>query len=169
MDLHTSTIEISKGVFRLTVAPNTHFEFNQFLIIDEKVCLVHTGKLSLFDPLKLLAENCLKGKDIDYIVFSHFESDECGSVNKWLELFPKATVVCNRVANISLGDFLIRPALVFKDGDSLKLGKMDLELIETPHFPHNCRSTHIMHNNFSNHWVIKNRNFRTTTNSSLYP
>jgi flavorubredoxin len=29
------------------------------------------------------------------ISFSHFESDECGALNEWLEVAPNAEVVCN--------------------------------------------------------------------------
>lgn len=135
--LHKEVTEISQDIFRLSVAPNAHFEFNQFLIRDEKTCLIHTGKLSLFAPLKDMVQEHLQGKNLDYIVFSHFEADECGSVNEWLKLYPAAKVVCNKVANINLGDFLVREAQVLKDGESIRLGHYELELIETPHFPHN--------------------------------
>lgn len=137
MNIETNQTEIFKDIFRLMVAPSPHFEFNQFLIQDKKTCLIHTGKASLFKPLKEMADNLLGERQIDYIIFSHFEADECGSVNDWLAAFPKAQVYCNKVANINLGDFLIRPAIVLKDGESLSLGKRSLKLIDTPHFPHN--------------------------------
>ena len=135
--MHNSTTLIAPQIYRLTLAPNPHFEFSQFLIQDEKNCLVHTGKEAFFEPLLQMAKQQLNGCSLDYIVFSHFEADECGSVNSWLKAYPNATVVCNKVANINLADFLIRPATVLKDGQCLALGKRNLQLIETPHFPHN--------------------------------
>jgi flavorubredoxin len=137
MGMKQNQVEIFGDIYRLSLAPNEHFEFNQFLVIDEKVCLIHTGKKSFFEALKSMALACLKGREIDYFLFSHFEADECGSINEWLELFPKAQVFCNKVANINLGDFLSRPATVIRDGEVLELGKRKLKMIETPHFPHN--------------------------------
>ena len=137
MSLIQSSNEVFDNIFRLSLAPNKYFEFNQFLILDEKTCLIHTGKLSLFDSLKTMALKHLGSRGLDYIVFSHFEADECGSVNRWLDEFPSAQVYCNKIANINLGDFLSRPANVLKDGEILNLGTRRLKLIETPHFPHN--------------------------------
>lgn len=135
--MYKSEKQIVDGVFRLTLAPKPHFEFSQFLIIDEKTCLVHAGKESLFEPLKEMVQIKLGNKKLDYIVFSHVEADESGAVNKWLQLYPEAQVVCNKVANINLEDFIIRPAQILKDGEAISLGKKSLQLINTPHFPHN--------------------------------
>jgi flavorubredoxin len=137
MTPHTSHTQIIKNIHRLSVAPNPHFEFNQFLIIDEKNCLVHTGKDAIFPTLKTMVSDVLAGAHLHYIIFSHYEADECGSINRWLEAYPQAQVVCNKVANISLEDFIIRPARILKDGECLKLGQRSLTLLNTPHFPHN--------------------------------
>jgi flavorubredoxin len=69
-------------------------------------------------------------------VFSHVEADETGSLNNWLKEYPRATVVCNKVANINLEDFLLRPARILNEGETLDLGRRHLRLINTPHFPH---------------------------------
>ncbi|RYZ91702.1 MAG: hypothetical protein EOP06_06345 [Proteobacteria bacterium] len=135
--MYTSEKQIADGIFRLTLAPKPHFEFSQFLILDAKNCLVHAGKEALFESLKAMVQKKLGGKKLDYIVFSHVEADESGAVNKWLEVYPEAKVVCNKLANINLEDFLIRPAQVLKDGDILPLGKNALQMINTPHVPHN--------------------------------
>ncbi len=48
-----------------------------------------------------------------HIGFSHFESDECGGLNQWLEVAPAAQPVCGLVgAMVSVNDFSIGP-LVF--------------------------------------------------------
>ncbi len=135
--MYSSEKQIANGIFRLTLAPNPHFEFSQFLILDKKNCLVHAGKEALFEPLKEMVQRTLEGKKLDYIVFSHVEADESGAVNKWLEIYPEAKVVCNKVANLNLEDFLIRPAQVLRDGDLLSLGTNVLQMINTPHVPHN--------------------------------
>lgn len=135
--MHASDTLIADNIFRLTLAPNPHFEFSQFLILDDKTCLVHAGKELFFESLKSMVQKKLDGRSLDYIVFSHVEADESGAVNDWLRIFPNAQVVCNKVANINLEDFLIRPAQILKDGETLPLGAKTLRLINTPHFPHN--------------------------------
>lgn len=135
--MHTNETEIVGQIYRLTLAPTPHFEFSQFLLLDQKTCLVHTGKISFFEPLREMVQKKLDGRGLDYIVFSHVEADESGAVNKWLDIYPQAQVVCNKTSNISLGDFLIRPARILQDGETLSLGAKTLQLINTPHFPHN--------------------------------
>lgn len=135
--MHTSVTEIAPNIFRLTIAPNDFFEFSQFLLVDESTCLVHAGKSSLFNELESLIHEVLGKRNLDYIVFSHVEADESGATNKWLKKYPNAQVVCNKIANISLDNFLIRPAKVLKDKEFINLGSMTLRMVETPHFPHN--------------------------------
>lgn len=135
--MYKNETQIIDGIYRLTLAPNSHFEFSQFLIIDKKTCLVHAGKNELFEPLSEMVTKNLNGRKLDYIVFSHVEADETGALNRWLDLFPDLIVVCNKIANINLSDFLKRPPRILKDKDILELGKRSLQLIETPHFPHN--------------------------------
>lgn len=102
---YQNTTEVKKNIFRLSQAPNKDFEFNQFLLMGEKTCLIHTGKKEHFETLYSMARDVLGERQLDCIVFSHFESDECGAVNLWLEAFPDSKVYCNKVANISLSDF----------------------------------------------------------------
>jgi flavorubredoxin len=135
--MHKSEKKILDGIFRLTLAPSSHFEFSQFLIIDQKTCLIHAGKERLFEPLLEMVQKKLGSRHLDYIVFSHIESDESGAINKWLAHYPNAKVVCNKIANMNLEDFLLRPAQVLNDAEELLLGTKKLKLINTPHFPHN--------------------------------
>lgn len=135
--MYTSEKQIVEGIYRLTLAPRPYFEFSQFLILDDKTCLVHAGKDALFEPLKKMVQEKLGNSKLDYIIFSHVEADESGAVNKWLEVYPDAQVVCNKIANINLEDFLIRPAQILNDGEILPLGNRALQLLNTPHVPHN--------------------------------
>lgn len=135
--MYICELEIFKNIYRLTLAPKTNFEFSQFLILDEKTCLIHAGKQSLFNVLKNLVIDKLKGRELDYILFSHVEADETGAINNWLEIYPNAKVVCNKIANINLEDFILRPAQIFNESQELNLGNRNLKLINTPHFPHN--------------------------------
>jgi hypothetical protein len=55
---------------------------------------------TLIDPAKLR-----------HVAWSHFESDECGALNDWLQLAPQAQPVCTLVGKlVSVDDFSIRPS-----------------------------------------------------------
>jgi flavorubredoxin len=74
---------------------------------------------------------------IRHIGFSHFESDECGALNQWLELAPAAQAVCGLVgALVSVNDFAMRPARVLTRDDVLPTGRYSFRFIPTPHVPH---------------------------------
>ena len=82
---------------------------------------------SLIDPAKLR-----------HISFSHFEADECGSLNDWLAIAPKAEAICSFVgAEVSVNDFAVRPARGLMDGDTFSTGKYNFRFVQTPHLPHN--------------------------------
>jgi flavorubredoxin len=75
---------------------------------------------------------------LQYIDFSHFEADECGALNHWFRLAPNAEILCGSVAaRTSIGDFAVRLPHPMADGDTVDLGAHRLQLLETPHFPHN--------------------------------
>jgi flavorubredoxin len=74
---------------------------------------------------------------LKHIGFSHFESDECGALNHWLELAPQAQPVCGLVgALVSVNDFSIRPSRVLTRDDVLSTGRYRFRFVPTPHVPH---------------------------------
>jgi flavorubredoxin len=82
------------------------------------------------------------GKLIDpttlgHIAWSHFESDEIGSLNHWLELAPRAQPVCTLVGKrVNVDDFAIRPARGMAADDLLTTGKYRYRFHRSPHLPH---------------------------------
>lgn len=72
-----------------------------------------------------------------WVAFSHFEADECGSLNDFLTLAPKATPVCSQVgAMVSVNDIAIRPARALADAEVLDLGSKRMRWLDAPHLPH---------------------------------
>lgn len=68
--------------------------------------------------------------------FSHFEVDECGGLNEWLQIAPQAKAVCSEVgALVNMADFALRPALAMKNRETLQTGKRKYRFIRTPHLP----------------------------------
>ncbi len=72
-----------------------------------------------------------------HIAWSHFESDEIGALNEWLELAPEAQPVCTLVGKlVSVDDFSIRPARGITADDVLTTGKYRYRFHRSPHLPH---------------------------------
>jgi len=96
------------------------------------------GHAALFDAVRSQVEHLLDPSTLQYIGFSHFEADECGALNHWLRLAPNAKILCGSVAaRTSISDFAVRLPHPMADGDTVDLGAHRLQLLETPHFPHN--------------------------------
>jgi flavorubredoxin len=79
-----------------------------------------------------------------YIAFSHYEADECGSLNDWLAAAPAAVAVCSAIAAMtSVGDVADRPPRVLRDGETLEIGGHTLRWFDTPHLPHAWECGHL--------------------------
>jgi flavorubredoxin len=77
------------------------------------------------------------GRKLSYVGFSHFESDECGALNSWLAVAPRAVAVCSQVAALVSGnDFADRAPRGLADGEELSLGRHRMRWFDTPHMPH---------------------------------
>ena len=130
--------EIAKDIYRVAVLPEGSFiSFNHYLIKDKVSTLVHAGHRATFTAVRDAVSEIIPLTDLRLLLFSHFESDECGSLNDWLGLLPDLQVRTNKICNFSIQDFAIRTAQLFKDNDILELGEHSLRVLETPHFPHN--------------------------------
>lgn len=130
--------EIAPDVFRIsTYIPQAGLQFNQFLVKDQEPLLFHTGLKMLFQPIRDAVAKIISPTQLRWIAFSHFEADECGSLNDWLQLAPSAVAVCSIVgANVSVADFAIRPPRSLKHKEILNTGKYRFRFLQTPHVPH---------------------------------
>ncbi len=136
----TNVHEISEGIYRintpLSVVPGG-FSFNQYLIVDDEPLLFHTGLRKLFPVVVEAVRSVMPAEQLWYVAFSHFEQDECGSLNEWLAAAPRAIPVCSKVAAMtSINDLANRPPRALSDGEVLSLGKHEVRWFDTPHLPH---------------------------------
>ncbi len=133
-----TTTEIAPEVYRLAVfVPEINLEFSHFLVRDDEPLLFHAGLRSMFPLLREEVSRLIDLSKLRHIGFSHFESDECGALNHWLELAPAAQPVCGLVgAIVSVNDFSIRPARVLTREDTLSTGRYRFRFLPTPHVPH---------------------------------
>ncbi len=137
------TDEIADGVFRLSTlvpeiaAPAGGFTFNQYLITADEPLLFHTGPRHMFDDIAAAVERITPVSGLRWVSFGHVESDECGSMNRWLAAAPNATVAHGATAcMVSLNDLADRPPRVLADGEVIDLGGKRVRWIDTPHVPH---------------------------------
>jgi flavorubredoxin len=134
----TKIDEIAPDVYRISIyVTDFNLQFNHFLVKDIEPLLFHTGFKAMFPLVRDSVSAIINPSEIRWIGFSHFESDECGSLNQWLELAPNANVVCSVVgALVNLGDFAARPPKGMKENDLLSTGKYQFRFYHTPHLPH---------------------------------
>ena len=130
--------EVAPDLYRIsTFVPEANLQFNQFLVKDDEPLLFHTGMRSLFTQVREDVARVIDPARIRWVSFSHFESDECGALNDWLEVAPEAEPVCSIVgAIVSVNDFAARPPRSMADGEVLLTGKYRFRYLQTPHVPH---------------------------------
>jgi flavorubredoxin len=137
----TNLHEIAPGIYRInTPVPlpdGTAFNFNQYLVADDEPLLFHTGPKRMFPLVSEAIGKILPVSSLRHVAFSHFEADECGSLNDFLALAPHAAPVASQVAAmVSVNDVAIRPARALADGEILAIGRHRLKWLDAPHVPH---------------------------------
>jgi len=136
----TNIHEVAEGIFRISTParlPGGDFSFNQFLIVDEEPLLFHTGPRKMFPLVKEAVETVIPATRLRHIGLSHFEADECGSLNEWLAIAPESAPLCGVIAAmVSVDDVARRPARALRDGEVVSIGRHSLEWLDAPHLPH---------------------------------
>lgn len=140
----TNVHEIAPQIFRIStpIPPSQMpggFTFNQILIVDEEPLLFHTGQRRMFPLVREAVAHVLGDvAKLRYVGFSHVEADECGSLNEWLAVAPRAEPVCSQVAAmVQMNDLSDRPPRAMSDGEELTLGRKRVRWLDAPHLPHN--------------------------------
>ncbi len=130
--------EIGPDLYRVSVhVKEFDLQFNHFVVLDDEPLLFHAGLRHMFPEVREAVASVVPPERLRWIAFSHFESDECGALNEWLDLAPAAGPVCSTVgALVSVNDFARRPARALEDGEVLTTGKYRFRHCRTPHLPH---------------------------------
>ena len=137
----TNVHEIAAGIFRINtpiqIPGGPEFNFNQYLIADDEPLLFHTGPKRMFPLVAEAIGALLPLSTLRHVAFSHYEADECGSLNDFLAAAPQAQAVCGRIgAMVSVNDVAARPARALADGEVLAIGRHKLKWFDAPHVPH---------------------------------
>ena len=137
----TTLDEFARGIYRINtpvaLPGGIGFNFNQYLIADDEPLVFHTGPKRMFPLVAEAIAKVVPLERLRYIAFSHFEADECGSLNDFLAVTPSAVAVCSQVAAmVSVDDIAIRPARALADGELLRTGSHTFKWLDAPHVPH---------------------------------
>ena len=133
--------EVAPGIYRINTPvrnpDGSLFNFNQYIVADDEPLVFHTGPRRMFPLVAEAIARVLPLEQLRYIAFSHYEADECGSLNEFLAAAPGAAPVCSKVAAmVSVDDVAIRPARALADGEVLRTGRHAFKWLDTPHVPH---------------------------------
>lgn len=137
----TNLHEIAPGIYRInTPVPlpdGSAFNFNQYLVADDEPLLFHTGPRGIFPLVAEAIGKVLPMEQLRFVAFSHYEADECASLNDFLAAAPAAVAVCSQVAAmVSVNDVAMRPARALADGEILRTGDRAYKWVDAPHVPH---------------------------------
>lgn len=137
----TTIDEIADHIYRINtpieIPGAGGFSFNQYLIDDDEPLLFHTGLRKLFPLVRDAIARVMPVARLRYIGLSHFEADECGALNEFLAVAPRAEPLCGRIAAmVSVGDFAERPPRALDDDETISLGRHSVRWLYTPHLPH---------------------------------
>lgn len=137
----TNVAEIGDGIYRINtpirLPDGKSFSFNQYLVMDDEPLLFHTGPRKLFPLVGEAIARVIPLKQLRYIGLSHVEADECGSMNEFLAVAPRAVPLCGQIAAlVSMNDLADRAPRALGDGELLSLGRHAMRWFDTPHMPH---------------------------------
>lgn len=127
-------------VFDIIMYSETGTSYNAYIVKgDDKIALFETSKCKFFDEFLANIREVCDPADIDYIVVDHTEPDHTGSMEKLLELAPKATVLGSNAAIMFLKEIVNHPfpSRVVTEKDEIDLGGLTLKFINVPllHWP----------------------------------
>lgn len=137
----TNVNEIADGIFRVNtpvdLPDGQAFSFNQYLVLDDQPLLFHTGPRRMFPLVREAVGALMPVERLRYVGLSHFEADECGSLDLWLASAPEAVPVCGQIAAmVSVSDVVDRAPRALNDGEQLSLGRHAVQWYDMPHVPH---------------------------------
>ena len=130
--------EIAPNIFRISIfAQRDNLQFNHFLVKDDEPLLFHTGLRGMHAEIHEAVSKLISVSELPHIGFSHFESDECGSLNEWLAGAVNADMICSQVgARVNVNDFIGRESRALADGEAFATGKYCFRYCRIPHLPH---------------------------------
>lgn len=84
--------------------------------------LFHCGLRKMFPLVSAAVARIIPVERLRWLIFGHFEADECGSMNEWLAAAPRAQIAHGLVGcSVSIRDFADRPPRVLSNGEAIDI------------------------------------------------
>ena len=119
--------------------------YNNYLILDQHVTLVDTVKHDFWEYTIDSIQGLVDPAKIENVVINHIENDHMTSIDRIMELAPKATIYITERGKKGLDRFYDTSAWTFKivkTGHTLNTGTKTITFLETPmlHWPDSMMS-----------------------------
>ena len=76
-DVKVDISEINDGIYRICgFIPRYQISFNQFLVDDENLILIHTGPIGMYENIADLVKEVILLEKFMYVSFLNFDSDD---------------------------------------------------------------------------------------------
>ena len=130
-------IDLFEGQY---VVPNG-MAYNSYVILDEKIAVMDTVDRNFTHEWLDNLQKALEERKPDYLIVQHMEPDHSANIDKFLKLYPEATVVASAKAFAMMQNFFgtdyADRRIVVGEGDTLNLGKHTLTFVTAPmvHWP----------------------------------
>lgn len=113
--------------------------YNSYLVVDEKIALIDTVDACYGDVFVEKIQSQIGDRKLDYLIVNHMEPDHSGSICLLRQYYPEVIIVGNAKTLLMIEGFygVTGSSLEVKDGDTLSLGKHNLQFYLTPmvHWP----------------------------------
>ena len=122
------------------IVPNG-MAYNSYVILDNKIAVMDTVDQNFTHEWLDNLQTALAGRKPDYLVVQHMEPDHSANIDRFLELYPEATVVSSSKAFAMMKNFFgtdyADRRIIVGEGDTLSLGKHTLTFVTAPmvHWP----------------------------------
>lgn len=138
----TTIDEVADGIYRINTplyidAIPGGFNISQYLVVDDEPLVFHTGWRKWFPFVSEAISKVIPLDTIRHVGYSHFEGDEAGAMNQFLDVAPQATPFASHVSVMtSLMDQADRPGRGLANGETFSTGRKTWRWMDTPHVPH---------------------------------
>ena len=116
--------------------------YNSYIILDEKIAVFDTVDGKFESEWINNLEECLKGKEPEYLVVLHLEPDHSANIKSICDKYPNMKIIGNMKTFVFLPQFckienLDARKVEVKEGESISLGKHKLNFVMAPmvHWP----------------------------------
>jgi flavorubredoxin len=130
-----SIAEVAPDIYRVNVElSGSPVTYSFFVIKDDQPTLVQTGFRRTFGESLEAIQRVLDPTTLRYIAIPHFEGDESGALNDFLEIAPQAQALGSPIGvRTNLGDFAVREPMAVDEDTVLDLGRHRLRFLITPY------------------------------------